>query len=131
MKVNPLIRLENVPVQTGTIAACFNHLSTFDVSIIEACVKKGRKETVLNQIIIGENEFIQEYCRDRNAKCPHCGGIRNNLFLSPTDEPTVYERGGGTPRLSLQSPHRIQDSQDGDTHIGKDGEPHGSHSDNS
>lgn len=89
MKVNPLIRLGNVPVQTGTIAACFNHLSTFDVSIIE------------------------------------------QSFLSPTDEPTVYERGGGTPRLSLQSPHSIQDSQDGDTHIGKDGKPHGSHSDNS
>lgn len=50
MKVNPLIRLGNVPVQTGTIAACFNHLSTFDVSIIE------------------------------------------QSFLSPTDEPTVYEK---------------------------------------
>ena len=83
MKVNPLIRLGNVPVRTGTIAACFNHLSTFDVSIIEACAKKGQKETVLNQIIIGENEFIQEYCRDRNAKCPHCEGIRNNLFYLP------------------------------------------------
>ena len=56
---------------------------------------------------------------------------KEQSFLSPTDEPTVYERGGGTPRLSLQSPHSIQDSQNGDTHIGKDSEPHGSHSDNS
>ena len=28
MKVNPLIRLGNVPVQTGTIAACFENLSS-------------------------------------------------------------------------------------------------------
>lgn len=27
MKVNPLVKLGNVPVQTGTIAACFDHLS--------------------------------------------------------------------------------------------------------
>ena len=28
MKVNPLIKLGNVPVQTGTIASCFDHLSS-------------------------------------------------------------------------------------------------------
>jgi len=28
MKPNPLIKLGNIPVQTGTIAACFNHLSS-------------------------------------------------------------------------------------------------------
>ena len=27
MKVNPLIKLGNIPVPTGTIAACFDHLS--------------------------------------------------------------------------------------------------------
>ena len=28
MKINPLIKLGNVPVQNGTIAACFQHLSS-------------------------------------------------------------------------------------------------------
>ncbi len=28
MKVNPLVKLGNVPVQTGTIATCFSHLSS-------------------------------------------------------------------------------------------------------
>lgn len=28
MKVNPLVKLGNVPVQTGTLAACFEHLSS-------------------------------------------------------------------------------------------------------
>ena len=69
MKVNPLIKLGNIPVQTGTIAACFDHLSAPNEKI-RALEKDGQlirlseERPELNVTIVTWAPEVYRYGRD-------------------------------------------------------------------
>ena len=55
MKINPLVTLGNVPVQTGTIAACFEHLSSPNEKI-RALEKDGQLIRLKRGLYVVSNE---------------------------------------------------------------------------
>ncbi len=55
MKINPLVTLGNVPVQTGTIAACFKHLSSPNEKI-RALEKDGQLIRLKRGLYVVSNE---------------------------------------------------------------------------
>lgn len=55
MKVNPLVKLGNVPVQTGTIAACFGHLLSPNEKI-RALEKDGQLIRLKRGLYVVSNE---------------------------------------------------------------------------
>ena len=87
----------------------------YNIPITAAKVRK-------NQIKAKELGFIYYLYTIIDGLCTIIDGKNHPFALSPKSP---------ISNSTLQRPHGVQDSHDGDTHIGKDCEPHGSQSDNS